>query len=116
MAGRGRGRGANQNLPNNLLDQMLAALQQVNENLQNLNQNPTPSPNLHPLVPPGTAEYRGLDEFCWRNPTQFQGGFAPEAAIEWVQGLERIFRAMNCTEAQKITYANYMLETEAENW
>ncbi|KAF1879862.1 hypothetical protein Lal_00014162 [Lupinus albus] len=95
MAGRGRGRGASQNVPNDLLAQIVAALQQVNENLQNLNQNPTSSPNPHPLVPPGPAEYRGLDEFCRRNPTQFQGGFAPEAAIEWIQGVERIFRAKN---------------------
>ncbi|KAF1859170.1 hypothetical protein Lal_00001001 [Lupinus albus] len=30
--------------------------------------------------------------------------------------MERIFRAMNCSEAQKLTYATYMLVTEAENW
>ncbi|KAF1888073.1 hypothetical protein Lal_00024085 [Lupinus albus] len=116
MAGRGRGRGASQNVPNDLLAQMVVALQQVNENLHNLNQNPAPSLSSHPLVPPGPAEYRGLDEFCRRNPSQFSRGFAPEAAIEWIQGVERIFRAMNCTEAQKLAYATYMLVTETENW
>ncbi|KAF1886031.1 hypothetical protein Lal_00021312 [Lupinus albus] len=55
----GRERGASQNVPNDLLAQMVAALQQVNENLQNLNQNPTPSPTSQPLVPPGPTEYRG---------------------------------------------------------
>ncbi|KAF1888446.1 hypothetical protein Lal_00011217 [Lupinus albus] len=92
----GRGRGTNQNIPNDLLAQMVAAMQQVNENLHNLNQNLAPSPSSQPLVPPGPAEYRGLDEFCRRNSSQFQGGFAPDAVIEWVQGLERIFRAMIC--------------------
>ncbi|KAF1879822.1 hypothetical protein Lal_00037325 [Lupinus albus] len=75
-----------------------------------------PSPSSHPLVPPGPAEYRGLDEFCRRNPSQFQGGFAPDADIEWIQGVERIFRAMNCSEAQKLAYATYMLVTEVEDY
>ncbi|KAF1870575.1 hypothetical protein Lal_00025791 [Lupinus albus] len=116
MAGRGRGRGASQNVPNDLLAQMVAALQQVNENLHNLNQNPTSSPSSNPLVPPGPTEYRGLDEFCRRQPSQFQGGFAPDVAIEWVQGLERIFRAMSCSDAQRVAFATYMLVKEAENW
>ncbi|KAF1881615.1 hypothetical protein Lal_00039831 [Lupinus albus] len=94
---------------------MVAAHQQVNENLQNLNLNPKPSPNPHPLVPRGPLEYRGFYEFFRRNPTQFQGGFAFDAAIEWIQGVERIFTAMNYTEAQKLTYATYMLVIEAEN-
>ncbi|KAF1892656.1 hypothetical protein Lal_00031928 [Lupinus albus] len=51
-----------------------------------------------------------------RNPSQFHGGFAPDAAIEWIQGVERIFRAMNCSEAHKLAYAIYMLVMEAENW
>ncbi|KAF1886053.1 hypothetical protein Lal_00021334 [Lupinus albus] len=62
------------------------------------------------------TKYQGLDEFCKRNPSQFHGGFAPDAALEWIQGIERIFQAMNCSEAQKLAYATYMLGTEAENW
>ncbi|KAF1862988.1 hypothetical protein Lal_00018832 [Lupinus albus] len=79
-----------QNVPNDVLAQMVAALQQVNENLHNLNQNP-------------------------RSPSQFHGGFAPNAAIEWIQGVERIFRAMNYSEIQKLTYVTYMLVKEAKN-
>ncbi|KAF1888154.1 hypothetical protein Lal_00039202 [Lupinus albus] len=51
-----------------------------------------------------------------RNPSQFHGGFAPNAAIQWVQGLERIFWAMSCFDAQKLAYATYMLVKEPENW
>ncbi|KAF1896344.1 hypothetical protein Lal_00049042 [Lupinus albus] len=56
MSGRGRGRGSGQN---ELLAQIAAVLANVNENLQHLNQNATPSPSLQPLVPPEPAEYRG---------------------------------------------------------
>ncbi|KAF1894823.1 hypothetical protein Lal_00028266 [Lupinus albus] len=95
---------------------MVAALQKMNENLRSLNQNPAPSPSSQNLVPPGPTVYQGLDEFCKWNPSQFHGGFAPDAALEWIQGMERIFWSMNCTEAQKLAYATYMLGTEAENW
>ncbi|KAF1879714.1 hypothetical protein Lal_00039769 [Lupinus albus] len=98
----GRGRSASQNVTNDFFVQMVATLHHVNENLQSLNQNAAPSPSSQPLVPQGPAEYRGLDEFCRRNPSQFQGGFASDAAIEWVQGLERIFSAMSYSDAQKV--------------
>ncbi|KAF1862620.1 hypothetical protein Lal_00013381 [Lupinus albus] len=111
MCGRGRGRGSGQN---DLLAQIAAVLMNMNENLQHLNQNVTPSPSSQPLVPPRSAEYRGLDEFCRRNPSQFKGGFTPDAAIEWVQGLEMIFRAMSCSDAQKVAYATYMLRLRLE--
>ncbi|KAF1869437.1 hypothetical protein Lal_00022905 [Lupinus albus] len=75
----GRGRGTSQNVTNDLLTQMVAALQQVNENLQNLNRNVMPSPSSQPLVPSRLVEYRELDECCRRNPNQFHGGFAPDA-------------------------------------
>ncbi|KAF1892978.1 hypothetical protein Lal_00008350 [Lupinus albus] len=65
----GRGRRASQNVPNDLLAQMVAALQQVNENLHSLNHDTTPSPSSQPLAPPEPAEYRGLNEFCKRNPS-----------------------------------------------
>ncbi|KAF1885924.1 hypothetical protein Lal_00015419 [Lupinus albus] len=111
----GRGRGTSQNVPNELLAQMVAALQQMNENLHCLNQNTTPSPSSQPLAPTEPAEYRGLGEFCKQRPQQFQGGFAPDAANEWIQSFERIFRALGCGDDQKVTYASYMLTKKAEN-
>ncbi|KAF1862595.1 hypothetical protein Lal_00014135 [Lupinus albus] len=115
MSGRGRERGRESG-QNDLLAQIAVVLMNMNENLQHLNQNVTPSPNPHPLLPQGSVEYRGLDEFCRRNPPQFEVGFAPGAAYEWIQGLERISRAMGCSDAQKVTFASYVLVKDAENW
>ncbi|KAF1884286.1 hypothetical protein Lal_00042938 [Lupinus albus] len=84
----GRERGASQNVPNDLLAQMVAALQQMSENLQHLNRSVAPGPSLHTLVQQGQAEYRGLDKSCRRNPSPFQVGFTLNAANEWVQGME----------------------------
>ncbi|KAF1866097.1 hypothetical protein Lal_00045020 [Lupinus albus] len=52
----GRGRGTSQNVLNELLAQMVAALQQINENLHSLNQNTTPSSSSQPLAPTEPAE------------------------------------------------------------
>ncbi|KAF1860212.1 hypothetical protein Lal_00033408 [Lupinus albus] len=84
----GRERGASQNVPNDLLAHMVAALQQMSENLQHLNRSMAPGPSSHTLVQQGPAEYRGLDKSCRRNLSPFQVGFTPNAAIEWVQGME----------------------------
>ncbi|KAF1883351.1 hypothetical protein Lal_00042233 [Lupinus albus] len=111
------GRGTSHNVQNDLLVQMVAALQQMNENLRTLNQNPAPSPSSQNLVPPGPAKYQGLDEFCKRNPSQFHEGFALDAALEWIQGMERIFRAMNCSEAKflhKYFLADLKMKKEME--
>ncbi|KAF1895983.1 hypothetical protein Lal_00046739 [Lupinus albus] len=88
MARRGRGRESGQN---DLL--ALIAVKALS------------SPNSHPLAPQGPVEYRGLDEFCRRGPNQFHGRFAPDVANEWVQDMEKIFRAMGCAEAKRVTYA-----------
>ncbi|KAF1863189.1 hypothetical protein Lal_00042492 [Lupinus albus] len=61
------------------------------------------------------TEYKGLGEFCKQRPQQFQGVFALDAANEWIQSLERIFRALGCGDVHKVTYASYMLTKEAEN-
>ncbi|KAF1863199.1 hypothetical protein Lal_00042503 [Lupinus albus] len=83
-----RGRGTSQNVPNDLLEQMVEVLQGMNKNLQKLNRGVALGLNLHTLVSQGPAEYRELDKSCRRNPGQFQGRFAPNAAIEWVQGMK----------------------------
>ncbi|KAF1893032.1 hypothetical protein Lal_00024152 [Lupinus albus] len=60
-----RGRGTSQNVPNDLLAQLVEVLQSIKENLQNMNRSVAPSPD-----------------------SLFQGGFTLNAANEWVQGME----------------------------
>ncbi|XP_050895188.1 uncharacterized protein LOC127101788 [Lathyrus oleraceus] len=37
-------------------------------------------------------------------------------AQEWLKAIEKIFRVMNCSNAQKVQFDTYMLEKEAEDW
>ena len=59
---------------------------------------------------------KGLADFQKNNPPTFKGGFDPDGAELWIQKLEKIFLAMNCNDNQRVTYAIFMLEGEAENW
>jgi len=64
----------------------------------------------------GETEERRLDRFLRNNPPTFKGRFDPEGAQAWVQGMERIFRAMVTSDDQKVRLATHMLAEEAEFW
>nr|KYP38781.1 Transposon Ty3-I Gag-Pol polyprotein [Cajanus cajan] len=61
-------------------------------------------------------ESQGLVEFRRNKPSQFDGGYNPEKAELWIKEIEKIFRAMNCPDNQKVNYAVFMLVGEAEYW
>ncbi|CAL0331136.1 unnamed protein product [Lupinus luteus] len=90
---------------------MITTIQGVNANLHQLNQQ-----QQQTQLSQRTTQYKGLDKFCRRQPPKFEGGFALEAPNEWIRDLEKIVRALMCTEEQTVTYATYMLSKEAENW
>ncbi|XP_057418898.1 uncharacterized protein LOC130713116 [Lotus japonicus] len=66
------------------------------------------------VVPGG--EQRGLDKFLKRNPPNFKGEYNPDGAYKWMTQVEKILNSMNCTDNQKVNYASYLLEGEAETW
>lgn len=57
-----------------------------------------------------------LDSFMRNNPLTFKGRYDPEGAQVWLQGIERIFRAMATIDEHKVYLATHMLAEEAEFW
>jgi len=47
---------------------------------------------------------------------KFTGKATPDEADAWLQECEKIFRVIECTEAQKLTFATFLLVTEVEYW
>ncbi|MCI65440.1 cellular nucleic acid-binding protein, partial [Trifolium medium] len=45
----------------------------------------------------GDDELR-LGRFMNNNPPIFEGGYDPEGAQKWLEGVERIFKAMRCQD------------------
>ncbi|XP_058726044.1 uncharacterized protein LOC131597356 [Vicia villosa] len=59
---------------------------------------------------------RSLVTFQRENPSVFKGMHDPDGALDWLKELERIFRVMDCTPAQKVRYGTHMLAKEADDW
>ncbi|XP_050875669.1 uncharacterized protein LOC127079312 [Lathyrus oleraceus] len=61
-------------------------------------------------------EFRALGKFQRNNLPTFEGAHEPEKAQEWLKAIEKIFRVMNCSDAQKVQFFTHMLEKEAKDW
>jgi len=61
-------------------------------------------------------ESQGLETFCRNNPQKFKRGFNPDGAQSWIGEIEKIFIAMPCVDANRVTFATFILVEGAENW
>jgi len=59
-------------------------------------------------------ENQGLKTIQRNNPQKFRGGFNPEGAQSWIAEIEKIFITITCADANKVTFATYMLVEEVE--
>jgi len=64
----------------------------------------------------GAGGFSAITEFKKADPPKFEGGHNPGGAIKWLQEIEKILEAMECSDAQKVRCAAFMLMGEAENW
>ena len=57
-----------------------------------------------------------VKDFLWHKPTEFTGKASPDEADAWLSKCEKIFRVMNCEDEQKLLFATYLLNEDAEYW
>ncbi|MQL72569.1 hypothetical protein Taro_004907 [Colocasia esculenta] len=70
-------------------------------------------------VPAPQADHGGpsiLERFKRMLPPSFKGESDPLLAESWMREIEKIFRAIRCTEDDKVTLATYMLQERADVW
>lgn len=72
-------------------------------------------------VPPrnGNGEwpmYKLVKHFLRLKPPKFIGADDPEAAILWIQQLEKAFALLRCSEEDKVILAVYQLQGNASTW
>jgi hypothetical protein len=46
----------------------------------------------------------------------FKGNLNSREAMEWLTNLEELLRVMDCTEEQRVKYADYKFSREARQW
>ncbi|XP_022850735.1 uncharacterized protein LOC111372597 [Olea europaea var. sylvestris] len=91
---------------NNLIRDLLQAVQ----DLGRLNQKTPPAPitlPTHALV---------VELFQRHKPPTFDGAPGPRVIEGWLRKLERIFRLINCTDAQKVQCAEFMFIGDESYW
>jgi hypothetical protein len=59
---------------------------------------------------------RMLETFLRNHPPTFKGRYDPDGAQSWLKEIERIFRVMDCSEAQMVRFGTHMLADEADDW
>jgi len=64
-------------------------------------------------VPPANDALRRLNLFKKQNSPRFKGGYDPEGVQTWLCKLEKIFCALQCDEADKVTFTAYALSEDA---
>ena len=122
-----------------MVDVVLGALHTFQEFIQAQSQQRTPSGSapsyptstMRPSSPVqrntteagGTEQRKRLQEdrsdmkaFQEMRPPVFQGEIDFKVADKWVARMEKIFKYLQCTDEQRIRYATFMLEGEAEAW
>jgi len=57
-----------------------------------------------------------MEDFMRHKPAKFTGKATPYEENAWLRECEKIFRVIKCTEAQKLTFATFLLVTEAKYW
>ena len=68
----------------------------------------------NPNGPKVDLEYLKFAEFRKVNLLGFKGTFNPHKAEEWIKAIEKVFSVLTCTDYQRVVFATYMLEADAE--
>lgn len=67
-------------------------------------------------MPPRRIANKDVLDFLKLKPKAFSGSTNPTEVEHWLDGMEKLFDLMQCTEAQKVQFAAHMLVGEASQW
>ncbi|XP_038988074.1 uncharacterized protein LOC120112563 [Phoenix dactylifera] len=74
-----------------------------------------PQQPIQQVVDP-PEQRRSIAEFKRMAPSVFKGTTSPQEAEAWIDEMEKAFRAMECTDEEKVRFATYMLQDRAHHW
>ncbi|XP_027912659.1 uncharacterized protein LOC114172271 [Vigna unguiculata] len=90
----------------NSVDEMAQAIQRLVDAMQ----------HQQPQAVHAPVQHNGMNEFMRHKPPKFDGKATPDEADAWIREIEKIFRVLGCSNAQKLEYAIFLLNGEAEYW
>ena len=57
-----------------------------------------------------------VEDFLRHKPAEFTSKASPDEAEAWLDKCEKIFTVMSCVDEQKLLFATYLLNGDAEYW
>ncbi|XP_028087913.1 uncharacterized protein LOC114288593 [Camellia sinensis] len=72
--------------------------------------------NINNGLPERREEPITIKQFQDLKPTIFTGSTNPLVEEAWVRDMEKIFRALPCTERQKVTFATFTFKDDAQEY
>jgi len=75
---------------------------------------PAQSQSMMPQQPP--ARVATMEDFMRHKPAKFNDNATPDDTDAWLKECEKIFWVIDWTEAQKLTYATFLLVDDTEYW
>ncbi|XP_075663221.1 uncharacterized protein LOC142632761 [Castanea sativa] len=76
----------------------------------------TTGENLARMMEQRRGHHGGMIEFKRLSPPTFKGTTEPMEAEKWIIEMEKVFKVLECSEGEKVTYAAYMLRGDAYDW
>ncbi|MCI57097.1 putative Ty3/Gypsy polyprotein/retrotransposon, partial [Trifolium medium] len=64
----------------------------------------------------GREDELRLERLMNNKPPIFKGGYDPDGAHQWLEGIERISGAMRCLDEHRVLLGGYVLHDEADHW
>jgi len=57
-----------------------------------------------------------MEDFMRHKPSKFTGKITPDEGDAWLRECEKIYRVIDCTDAQKLSCVTFLLVADAEYW
>jgi len=57
-----------------------------------------------------------MEDFLCHKLAEFTSKASPDEADAWLRKYEKIFKVLNCADEQKLMFATYLLNDDAEYW
>jgi len=57
-----------------------------------------------------------MEDFMRHKPSKFSGKSTPDETDAWLRECEKVYRVIDCTDAQKLSFVIFLLVVDAEYW
>jgi len=69
-----------------------------------------------PKVVVAPVRPESMEDFMRHKPSKFSSKSTPDEADTWLRECEKIYRVIDCTNAQRLSFVTFLLVADVEYW